>query len=365
LPLTRLDASRQESAHGGPAFLPDGRHFLYLRRSNRDQNSGIFVGSLGAKPEQQETRRLLATTFPVVYSSSPDASVGHILFLRENTLMAQPFDAAKLALAGDAVPVAESVTTSNGRGVFDVSGTGTLIYRTGAAGDQQRRLTWFDRQGKILGQLGDPADYVGGIALSPDAARVATTRGSGEGTDIWLLDSRGVSTRLTFDAAANGLPVWSPDEKYIAFRSNRGGKFDLYQKPSNGAGDDVLLVKSDEDKFPTDWSRDGRSLMLPRPVQRRTWICGFYRRVPQRAASRFRCFAPSPLKVMAAFLPTAAGSAEKSSSSKSRTRSRSRPEPVSWSPTGVQTNTKFSVASTWSPNRISASHRKHKSAAYK
>jgi serine/threonine protein kinase/Tol biopolymer transport system component len=262
LPLTRLDPSRQETAHGGPALLPDGRHFLYLRRSNRDQNSGIFVGSLDAKPEEQETRRLLATTFPVVYSPSPEASVGHVLFLRENTLIAQPFDAVKLALAGDAVPVAESVTTSNGRGVFDVSGTGTLIYRTGAAGDQQRRLTWFDRQGKILGQLGDPADYVGGIALSPDAARVATTRGSGEATDIWLLDSRGVSTRLTFDGAANGLPVWSPDGKYIAFRSKRGGKFDLYQKPSNGAGDDVLLVKSDEDKFPTDWSRDGRSLMF-------------------------------------------------------------------------------------------------------
>ncbi len=260
--LTRLDPSRQESAHGGPALLPDGRHFLYLRRSNRDQNNGIFIGALDAKPEQQETRRLLATNFPAAYAPSPGVSVGHVLFLRENTLMAQPFDTAKLAMAGDAVPVAESVTTSNGRGVFDVSAAGTLIYRTGAYWDQQRQLAWFDRQGKILGPLGDPADYAGGIALSPDASRVATTRGSGDATDIWLLDSRGVSTRLTFDAAANGLPVWSPDGKYIAFRSNRRGKFDLYQKLSNGAGDEVLLVKSDEDKFATNWSRDGRFLMF-------------------------------------------------------------------------------------------------------
>jgi Tol biopolymer transport system component len=71
-----------------------------------------------------------------------------------------------------------------------------------------------------------------------------------------------VSTRLTFDAASNGFPVWSPDGSHVAFRSNRSGKFDLYQKPSNGAGDDELLVKSDEDKVATDWSRDGRFLMF-------------------------------------------------------------------------------------------------------
>jgi eukaryotic-like serine/threonine-protein kinase len=136
VPVTRLDTSRQENAHGAPALLPDGRHFLYLRRSIREQNNGIFVGSLDAKPEQQETRRLLATNFPAAYAPVPDSSAGHILFLRENTLMAQPFDAAKLAVAGEAVPVAESVATSNERGVFAVSATGTLIYRTGT--DQHR-----------------------------------------------------------------------------------------------------------------------------------------------------------------------------------------------------------------------------------
>jgi len=262
LPLTTLDPSRQERAHGGPALLPDGRHFLYLRRSNIDQDNGIFVGSLDAKPEQQDTRRLLAANFAAVYAPSPGASVGYVLFLRETTLMTQPFDAAKLALAGEAVPIAESVAISNGRGVFSVSATGTLIYRTDVAGDQRRRLTWFDRQGTMVGQLGDAADYFGGVALSQDGTRVASMRGTEGATDIWLLDSRGVSTRFTFDAASNGFPVWSPDGNHIAFRSNRSGKFDLYWKPSNGAGDEVLLVKSEEDKLPTDWSRDGRYLMF-------------------------------------------------------------------------------------------------------
>lgn len=261
-PLTKVDPSRQESAHGGPALLPDGRHFLYLRRSNRDQNNGIFVGSLDSKPEQQDMRRLLATNLPAVYAPSADANVGHILFLRENTLMAQLFDAAKLVLTGEAVPVAESVASSNGRGIFDASASGTVVYRTGAPYGKNRRLAWFDRQGNVLGQLGEAADYFSAIALSHDGTRVATARGSEGGTDIWLLDSRGVSTRFTFDAAANGLPVWSPDGSHIAFRSNRSGQFDLYQKPSNGAGDGVLLFKSDEIKSPTDWSRDGRFLLF-------------------------------------------------------------------------------------------------------
>ena len=262
LPVTKLDPARQENSHSGPEFLPDGRHFLYLRRSNRDQNNGIFVGSLDAKPEQQETRRLLATNFPAAYAPSPSPKVGHVLFLRENTLMAQPFDAAKLVLAGEPVPVAESVAISNGRAIFAVSATGTLVYRAGAPNSQNRRLTWFDPRGKALGQLGDPADYFGNIAVSPDGTRVASARGPQGATDIWLLDSRGVSARFTFDAASNGFPVWSPDGSRIAYRSNRGGHYDLYQKPSNGAGDDVLLLKSDEDKYPYDWSHDGRFLVF-------------------------------------------------------------------------------------------------------
>ncbi|MFI5357690.1 Serine/threonine protein kinase [Candidatus Sulfopaludibacter sp. SbA6] len=257
-PLTTLDPSRQERDHIGPAFLPDGRHFLYLRRSDRGQNNGIYVGSLDAKPEQQDTRRLLAADLPAVYAASPGASTGHILFLRENTLMAQPFDAGKMALAGDAVPVGESV---QGHGAFAVSTTGTLIYRTGAAG-ANRWLTWFDRQGKTLGQLGDPADYGASLALSPDGTRVASTRGPSATSDIWLVDSRGVSSRFTFDPASDREPIWSPDGTRIIFASNRAGHYDLYQKPANLAGDDALVLKSDEDKYPASWSRDGHFLIF-------------------------------------------------------------------------------------------------------
>jgi len=136
-----------------------------------------------------------------------------------------------------------------------------LIYRTGAAG-ANRWLTWFDRQGKTLGQLGDPADYGASLALSPDGTRVASTRGPSATSDIWLVDSRGVSSRFTFDPASDREPIWSPDGTRIIFASNRAGHYDLYQKPANLAGDDALVLKSDEDKYPASWSRDGHFLIF-------------------------------------------------------------------------------------------------------
>ena len=106
-PLTTFDPSRKEVVHVLPSFLPDGRHFLYLRASSIPENSGVYVGSLNTKPEEQDSRRLLATTSGPVYVPSSDSDSGQVLFLRQGTLMAQPFDARRLELSGEAVPVAE------------------------------------------------------------------------------------------------------------------------------------------------------------------------------------------------------------------------------------------------------------------
>jgi Tol biopolymer transport system component len=134
-----------------------------------------------------------------------------------------------------------------------------LAYRSGA-GDSSR-LTWFDRQGKVLSAAADPGQY-GDLALSPDGARVAVTRRDGSNENIWLLDlARGVSTRFTFDPARDANPVWSPDGTQIVFTSSRKGLFDLYRKPASGAGEDQVLLQSNESKYPQDWARDGRFLL--------------------------------------------------------------------------------------------------------
>ena len=276
-PLTTVDSSHQEISHSAPTFLPDGRHFVYHRGST-SENSGIYLGSLDAKPEQQSSRRLVATGSDVAYAPSPnpplgDPGVGHLLFVREGALMAQAFDARRLELAGEAVPIAEDLPEV-GPPFFSVSTTGVLAYRSGNdSANPALQLTWFDRAGKILGTAGEPGQY-NTMALSPDGARVAFSRndaqaagkgGAGAGggnTDIWLYEfSRGASTRLTFDPGLDWFAVWSPDGSRIIFSSGRDGNSNLYQKVSSGAGNEDALLKSDETKYADDWSPDGRFLM--------------------------------------------------------------------------------------------------------
>ena len=252
-----------ETAHRYPQFLPDGRHFLYLRVSSAAEKMGIFVGSIDAKPEAQSTKPLLLSGFQGNYVQSPAGGPGWLLFLREGTLLAQPFDPGKLELSGDPVPVASPVGSFGGPtvGLFSVSENGVLVYRSGSS--SLTRLAWRDITGNTLGTLGDPGLY-GNPAISPDGRRVAVNQVDSQGNaDIWVLDvARGTSTRLTFDPHPDTTPVWSPDGARIAFRSNRAGRFDLYEHNADGSGEDRLLFQSGEDKIPTSWSHDGKFLLF-------------------------------------------------------------------------------------------------------
>ena len=280
-PLTTHDSSGQETTHSVYSFLPDGRHFVYQRFSSVAEKRGIYLGSLDAKPEQQSSRRLVATGSNAFYAPSADQDLGHLLFVREGSLMAQAFDARRLELAGEAVPIAEGLPDS-GPPLFSVSTTGVLAYRTGGAGpNAANQLTWFDRAGKVLGTVGDPGQY-NTLALSPDGTRVAFDRNdpqaAGRGgvmgnMDIWLHEfSTGISTRLTFDPAVEFLPVWSPDGSRIVFSSSRDGSMNLYQKVTSGAGNEEAVYKSNEAKLSYDWSPDGRFLLYG--VSGRKSTCG-------------------------------------------------------------------------------------------
>jgi Tol biopolymer transport system component len=126
-------------------------------------------------------------------------------------------------------------------------------------------LTWLDRSGKSLGTIGAPdsnSNILNDVELSPDGKRIAVDRTVDGNSDIWLIDAvRGVPTQLTFDAAANRNPVWSPDGNKVLFRSNRTSGGALYWKLSSGAGTDESLLASNPGN-PTDWSSDGRFLLF-------------------------------------------------------------------------------------------------------
>ena len=267
-PLTTLDEKRREISHGLPSFLPDGKHFVYLRRSVNAEYSGIYVGSLGTAPDQQDTTRLIATDTAAVYTPAPDPrdgtrGLGFMLFLRDGTLMAQPFDAAALALEGEPVPIAEQVgSTGYGFGRFSASENGRLVYSAGGTRTGPTRLLWFDRQGKNLGSIGQSGRYES-LSISPEGTRVAVEKSDGMGSDLWLIDAApgGKSARFTFGAGVETAPVWSPDGAQVIFASG-APVFDFFRKPSNQAGGEVPLYTSNERKLPTDWSRDGKTLLF-------------------------------------------------------------------------------------------------------
>jgi eukaryotic-like serine/threonine-protein kinase len=188
---------------------------------------------------------------------------GNVFFMRDGTLMVQPFDTGKLKLRGDPVPVAEHVGTAGSIGLFSVSPTGVLVYRSGdSATAGVFQATWFDRQGKPLGAFA-PSNPDVAVTLSPDAARAASrdARSQAKG-DIWILDSaRGVRTRFTFRQSSGSGPVWSPDGTRIFFSAGNSPDT-IYEKASTGAGDEKeLLKRPGEVNIPDSASRDGRFLL--------------------------------------------------------------------------------------------------------
>ena len=247
--VTNLD---RQSNQLFPFFLPDGRQFLFYAQG-APETAGIYLGSL----ESGETKRLTPDGGTAgVYLSS-----GWLLWVRAGTLVAQRLDLERQALTGDPVTLADPVAfeVNFGASAVSVSASGLVAYRSGGA--SPRQLAWFDRSGKALGALGAPDENdLGAPSVSPDGRRVAVRRTVGGNTDIFLLNGTRTS-RFTFDAAIDRLPIWSPDDSRIAFDSNRKGLRNLYQKPSSGAGVEELLVESDQNKILSDWSADGRFLL--------------------------------------------------------------------------------------------------------
>jgi Tol biopolymer transport system component len=262
---TQFDKALNEESHRHPRFLPDGRHFLYLARVNGGSNeNGVMVGSI----DGGAGTLLLRSPAAAQYAS------GRLLFLREGTLMAQPFDPSRLRLSGEAAPVADGVSlvsNATALAVFSASDDGVLLYQSGGT-TATRKLVWRDREGRVTGSLGDDAVYYD-VSLSPqgDQAAVTVAGTSGAG-DVWVYDiARAVRTRLTFDPRDEWRVVWSPDGRTLAFASDRAGHYDLYTLAVGGAQPEQLLYASDNVKVPCSISPDGRTLLYQEQSRETGW----------------------------------------------------------------------------------------------
>jgi len=244
----QIDKSRQEKAQIMPQFLPDGRHFLFTSESGSRAKDGIYAGSL----DSQETRLLLTTESNAIYTPP-----GFLIYSRQETVLAQPFNAAKLKVTGDAVPIAEHVgrNPSWPISLFSGSENGALAYSS--AGLNLVQLAWYDRDGSRKASVGEPGIYDGPV-LSPDEKKLALARSepSTSKVDIWILElSTGIMSRVTLSSFA-GVALWSRDGRELLINKNPNGPMDLYRKEIGG-GEEQLVLQTDKDKYAPQWLTDG------------------------------------------------------------------------------------------------------------
>jgi serine/threonine protein kinase len=259
-PVTRLDEHTGEIGHRYPVFLPDGRRFLYVA-TGIGRTNAVFLGSL----DDSTQTHIADLNSNVAYGSNA------LLYLRGETLVAQPFDADRVSLKGTPTILADQIQVNSGArvGAFTISRNGQLAYMAGSSAN--RRVILVDSSGReerVLAGRGG----VGDVQVSPNGAFAAIPMiadpASSQGRDIWLLGLRGDDNRRLTDNINATAPVWSPDGTRLLFSANRQGHIDLYVKNTSGPSAEQLILADAADKLGLDWSKSGDILYARLPPER-------------------------------------------------------------------------------------------------
>jgi serine/threonine protein kinase len=267
-PVTAFDKTRQEATHRNPQFLPDGKHFLYSIMGRRDDQNGVYVGSLDG-----QTKKLLVH----VNTSAVYVPPGYLLFADGDSLLGQAFNAARLELIGQPFLVAEHGGRNTAfMSAVSASQTGVIAY----AGiiPHAGRLDWIDRAGTLLASAGTPDGDYTDFRLSPDETRLAASLFDPRtnAVEIWLTDlARRSASRLNPGGLITASALWSPDGSRLMFRTNRNGMIEFYDRSAAGGGSDRPVLSAEAYRaakipsfnlVPTDWSPNGRQIIFSAPT---------------------------------------------------------------------------------------------------
>ena len=260
-----------DGSHVSPTWHPDGRRFLFHLQIGDPAKRGIYLATI----DSPNRVRLLTSDGTAEFRGPTE-----VMYVREGTLYAQPFDDVNNTVTGGPMAVASPVPSAVGRSAFSISPAGPVAYRAGRTTGSQ--LRWFGRNGEDAGAFAaSDAEGLNGPVLAPSGQRVAVFRRAGDNIDVWIVNrAGGALTRLTTNPAQDLFPVWTPNENAIVFRSSRRGTFDLYMARLDGEGGDALLLGAAalgvHQISASSISRDGRWLLLhttpPEGGSRDVWV---------------------------------------------------------------------------------------------
>jgi serine/threonine-protein kinase len=237
--------------------VPGGRAVVFTigtRDSTTADEATIALVSL----ETGETKELHAGGYYGQVTPS-----GHVVFIRDATLFAVPFDIERLEVTGSPAPVVQGITTEPGPGgaQYSFSDDGTLVYVSGEVEVPDYPAVWVDREGGVSKLWDSEASYAS-PAVSPDGRRLALSVLRDSNWDVWVYDlEREVATRLTFHDGYDADQIWSPDGEHIIFTSSRDGYPSPYRKRADGSGNAERLLDSEEEFYPLSVSPDGQVLI--------------------------------------------------------------------------------------------------------
>ncbi len=249
---TLLELGGEELFHGTPQILPGGKAALIAAYSTPPGVDKANIDVVSFADRRRKTVARGATSARYLTS-------GHLVYTNRSTMFAIPFDLETLETRGAALPILDDVAydTAAGFGQFDVSRSGTLVYRRVPGSGVAMTLQWIDAAGKQTSLQAKPGAYQP-PRLSPDGRRVLLVAAEGGSQDVWVYDEqRDAMTRLTFGGGTFVSPIWSPDGRFVVFGSIGNG---IFWTRSDGAGQPQVLVSGKTIQFPGSFAPDGKRL---------------------------------------------------------------------------------------------------------